>query len=62
MITPMLPTTNLVDASLALIRDGQAPSGAFPARPSFEHYRHAWFRELSDPVLVRGDTRPEASV
>ncbi|MFN8622919.1 MAG: glycoside hydrolase family 15 protein [Chloroflexota bacterium] len=35
----------LADRSLAIIRAGQAPSGAFVASPTFSQYGFAWFRD-----------------
>jgi len=35
----------LVDASIAVIESEQAPSGAYPACPTFPVYRFAWFRD-----------------
>jgi GH15 family glucan-1,4-alpha-glucosidase len=37
--------TELVTASLNVIREGQTPSGAFLASPSFPTYRYCWFRD-----------------
>ncbi len=36
---------NLHDASLDIIRAGQAPSGAYKASPTFFHYRYSWLRD-----------------
>ncbi|WP_157965176.1 glycoside hydrolase family 15 protein [Euzebya rosea] len=35
----------LVEASLRVIADGQAPSGAFVASPTFATYDYSWFRD-----------------
>ena len=35
----------LADRSLRLIRDGQRPSGALLASPTFAQYRYSWFRD-----------------
>ena len=37
----------LVARSIDVIRDGQAPSGAYLACPAFEQYRYCWFRDGS---------------
>lgn len=36
---------DLVDVSLAVLRDGQADTGAFIASPNFPPYRYCWFRD-----------------
>ena len=38
---------DLVRRSLQVIRDGQAPSGAFVAGPTFSQYGYAWLRDGS---------------
>jgi GH15 family glucan-1,4-alpha-glucosidase len=35
----------LADASIAIIRAGQGPSGAYVASPDYPVYRYAWFRD-----------------
>lgn len=41
----MIEETDLVRRSLAILRAGQAPSGAFLASPTFPTYRYSWFRD-----------------
>ena len=36
---------NLHDASLTIIRAGQAPSGAYVASPTFSQYGYCWLRD-----------------
>ena len=36
---------NLYDASLSIIRAGQAPSGAYVASPNFSQYGYCWLRD-----------------
>lgn len=36
---------DLVDASLAVLRDGQGKTGGFIASPNFPVYRYCWFRD-----------------
>jgi GH15 family glucan-1,4-alpha-glucosidase len=36
---------DLVEPSIAIIRDGQAPGGAYPACPVYPTYRYCWFRD-----------------
>lgn len=36
---------DLVDVSLAILRDGQAETGAFIASPNFPVYHYCWFRD-----------------
>jgi GH15 family glucan-1,4-alpha-glucosidase len=36
---------SLVEASRRVIRDGQAPSGAYLAAPTFPNYQYSWFRD-----------------
>jgi GH15 family glucan-1,4-alpha-glucosidase len=46
--TPTRPSGETIDltaASLAIIRAGQDPSGAFIASPNFPAYRYCWFRD-----------------
>ncbi|WP_341250352.1 glycoside hydrolase family 15 protein [Euzebya pacifica] len=40
-----LVETGLIEASLRVIADGQAPSGAFVASPTFATYDYSWFRD-----------------
>jgi len=42
---PVERLSALARASVALILDLQAPSGAFPASPTFPVYRFSWFRD-----------------
>ena len=47
-IDPVAASPSVVDLrarSLEVILDGQAPSGAFIAGPTFPHYRYAWLRD-----------------
>lgn len=49
-MTEPMPTTSprhpdLVARSVAVILEGQAPSGAFIASPTFGQYRYAWLRD-----------------
>jgi GH15 family glucan-1,4-alpha-glucosidase len=39
------PSTVLVDASVRVISEGQAPSGAYVASPNFSQYGFAWLRD-----------------
>ncbi len=43
--TPARSTAELAARSLEIILDGQAPSGAFIAGPTFGQYRYAWLRD-----------------
>jgi isomaltose glucohydrolase len=48
----------LGEASIGVIRAGQAPSGAYVACPSFEPYRYCWFRDgsfIADGMSRAGD-------
>jgi GH15 family glucan-1,4-alpha-glucosidase len=48
----------LADHSLAVIRAGQAPSGAYIASPNFPVYRYSWLRDgafIADAVSRAGD-------
>jgi GH15 family glucan-1,4-alpha-glucosidase len=49
---------SLADVSLRVIREGQAPSGAFIAAPSFPNYQFSWFRDgafIAYAMQVSGD-------
>jgi isomaltose glucohydrolase len=51
---------DLVAVSLEVIRDGQAPSGAFIAGPTFSQYGYSWFRDgafIAEALDIAG--RPE---
>ena len=39
------PTRDLARRSVEVILDGQAPSGAFIASPTFGQYRFSWLRD-----------------
>lgn len=43
-ITTMAPL-DLVDRSVTVLRDGQAPSGAYIASPAFPQYEYGWLRD-----------------
>ena len=48
----------LVERSKEVIRDGQAPSGAYVACPEFPPYRYCWFRDgsfVADAISRVGD-------
>jgi GH15 family glucan-1,4-alpha-glucosidase len=48
----------LVESSRVLIARHQAPSGAYPAGPTFRVYRYSWFRDgafIADGVSRHGD-------
>lgn len=48
----------LINRSIAVIRAGQAPSGAYLASPTFPHYRFCWFRDgsfIADAMSRAGD-------
>ncbi len=44
-LTTSTPTIDLRARSLEVLLDGQAPSGAFIAAPTFGQYRYAWLRD-----------------
>jgi GH15 family glucan-1,4-alpha-glucosidase len=49
----------LVARSLEVIRDGQAPGGAFIAGPTFSQYRYAWLRDgafIAEGLDLAGET------
>jgi len=55
---PSSSTASLVEASIAVIRAGQAPTGAYLACPDFEPYRYSWFRDgafIADGMSRAGD-------
>src|SRR5213593_3649745 len=39
--------SGLISRSVRLLRESQAPSGAFPASPTYPTYRFCWFRDAS---------------
>lgn len=48
----------IADHSLAVIRAGQSPSGAYVASPNFPVYRYCWFRDgafIADAMSRAGD-------
>lgn len=48
----------LVARSIEVIKDGQAPSGAYYACPAFENYRYSWFRDgsfVADAMSLVGE-------
>jgi isomaltose glucohydrolase len=50
--------SSLVETSIAVIRAGQAPNGAYVACPDFEPYRYSWFRDgafIADGMSRAGD-------
>jgi GH15 family glucan-1,4-alpha-glucosidase len=49
----------LTERSIDVIRDGQAPTGAYLACPAFEPYRYSWFRDgsfIADAMSRVGET------
>jgi GH15 family glucan-1,4-alpha-glucosidase len=51
-------TSSLVEASIRVIRAGQAPTGGYLACPDFEAYRYSWFRDgafIADGMSRAGD-------
>lgn len=51
-MTATLPATDLVDSSIRVILDGQAPSGAYVASPAFSQYGFGWLRDGSYVALA----------
>ncbi len=48
----------LLDRSLTIIRDNQAPTGAYLASPTFQPYRYSWLRDgafIADAMSRMGD-------
>src|SRR5690606_21211001 len=52
LMTSTLTTTDLVASSVRMILDGQAPSGAYVASPSFSQYGFGWLRDGSYVALA----------
>lgn len=51
---------DLIETSLAVIRAGQAPSGALAAGPTFSQYGYSWFRDgsfIAEALAIVGDIR-----
>jgi len=51
-------TVDLFERSLEVIREGQAPTGAFIAAPTFGQYRYAWLRDgafIAEALDLVGD-------
>jgi GH15 family glucan-1,4-alpha-glucosidase len=46
-LRPAVDIRTLVERSIEVIKDGQAPTGAYFASPTFEQYRYCWFRDGS---------------
>ena len=54
----MFDLDSLLERSLKIIRDHQAPTGAYLASPTFPPYRYSWFRDgafIADAVSRVGD-------
>lgn len=55
---------DLVEHSLAVITDGQAPSGAYIASPTFPTYHYSWFRDgafIADAMSRHGHVASAAA-
>jgi isomaltose glucohydrolase len=46
-LRPAVEIPALVERSVEVIEQGQAPTGAYLASPTFEQYRYSWFRDGS---------------